>query len=53
MPGMLTVMASGFVLWRLFFGQPTPDFPLTELDGPTGILDPWGPFVLYVWVDVA
>jgi ATP:ADP antiporter, AAA family len=52
-PAMLLVLASGFVIWRCVFGDTRVDFPLGLLNAPSGIEDPYGPFVLYIWVEVA
>ncbi len=52
-PAMLVVLALGFVIWRCVFGDTRQDFPLGLLNAPAGIADPYGPFVLYIWVEVA
>jgi len=52
-PVTLVVLAGGFIFWRLFFAPPPPDFPILGTWAPEPLTDPYGPFVLYIWVEVA
>ncbi len=52
-PVTLVVLAAGFVFWRLFFAPPPPDFPILATWAPEPLTDPYGPFFLYIWVEVA
>jgi len=52
-PVTLVVLAGGFIVWRLFWAPPPPEFPILGTWAPEPLIDPYGPFVLYIWVEVA
>lgn len=52
-PVTLVVLATGFILWRLIWAPPPPEFPILGTWAPEPLDDPYGPFILYIWVEVA
>jgi ATP/ADP translocase/HEAT repeat protein len=51
--GTFAVLAGGFTLWRLLLGSSRPDFPALDVWTPPTVPFGIGPFVLFVWSEVA